>query len=86
MTIPRIAGLAALASILAACASTHAPIVGRPPIPPEVPKEFVHFHDATIGVGDVAPDFTLPTAEGFDDVTLSALRGRPVVLVFASHT
>jgi peroxiredoxin Q/BCP len=33
-------------------------------------------------VGDVAPDFTLPTATG-GEVTLSQFRGaRPVVLVF----
>jgi thioredoxin-dependent peroxiredoxin len=31
--------------------------------------------------GDTAPDFTLPTDSG-DDLTLSALRGRPVVLYF----
>ncbi|HMS03548.1 MAG TPA: peroxiredoxin [Gemmatimonadaceae bacterium] len=32
-------------------------------------------------VGELAPDFTLPTDSG-DDLTLSALRGRPVVLFF----
>jgi peroxiredoxin Q/BCP len=32
-------------------------------------------------VGDLAPDFTLPTDSG-DDLTLSSLRGRPVVLFF----
>jgi len=39
-----------------------------------------------IGVGDLAPDFTLPgtdfTPEGHRDYTLSEYRGRPVVLVF----
>lgn len=39
-----------------------------------------------IGVGDPAPDFTLPgtdgTPEGHRDVTLSSFRGQPVVLVF----
>lgn len=39
-----------------------------------------------IGVGDEAPDFTLPgtdfTPEGHRDYTLSDYRGRPVVLVF----
>jgi thioredoxin-dependent peroxiredoxin len=38
------------------------------------------------GVGDVAPDFTLPgtdfTPDGHRDYTLSAYRGRPVVLAF----
>ncbi len=31
--------------------------------------------------GDLAPDFTLPTDSG-DELTLSSLRGRPVVLYF----
>jgi hypothetical protein len=86
MTTSRAAFLAASAFSLAACASSGGPIVGRPPIPPEVPSEYVHFADAVVGKGDMAPDFTLPSTEAFDDVTLSALRGRPVVLVFASHT
>ena len=34
-----------------------------------------------IAVGQEAPDFTLPNEDG-EDVTLSALRGAPVVLVF----
>jgi thioredoxin-dependent peroxiredoxin len=34
-----------------------------------------------IGVGDTAPDFTLPDQDG-EPVTLSALRGKPVVLYF----
>ncbi len=32
-------------------------------------------------VGDLAPDFTLPTDSG-EELTLSSLRGRPVVLFF----
>lgn len=36
---------------------------------------------ADLHVGDVAPDFTLPRSGG-GTVTLSALRGRPVVLYF----
>ena len=35
----------------------------------------------TIHVGDQAPDFTLPTATG-EPLTLSSLRGRPVVVYF----
>lgn len=34
-----------------------------------------------LSIGDLAPDFTLPTDSG-DDLTLSSLRGRPVVLFF----
>ena len=36
---------------------------------------------ARLAVGDVAPDFTLPTDTG-EQVTLSALRGRKVVVYF----
>ncbi len=34
-----------------------------------------------LAVGDTAPDFTLPTDTG-DELTLSSLRGRPVVMYF----
>ena len=34
-----------------------------------------------VDVGDAAPDFTLPT-DGDGEVTLSSLRGKPVVLYF----
>lgn len=38
-------------------------------------------------VGEMAPDFTLKTADGKRSVTLSSFRGkRPVVLVFGSFT
>lgn len=36
---------------------------------------------ANVNVGDTAPDFTLKNQDN-EDVTLSALRGKPVVLVF----
>ncbi|PZC47301.1 MAG: Peroxiredoxin [Chloroflexi bacterium] len=36
-------------------------------------------------VGDVAPDFTLPLAEG-EQIALSALRGKPVMIEFGSIT
>jgi len=39
------------------------------------------------GIGDVAPDFTLPRQDGVTTVTLSEFRGKkPVVLVFGSFT
>ncbi len=85
MTIPRLALLAVLALASAACAS-QGPIVGRPPIPPGVPEEFLHFTDASVARGQIAPDFALPTPVGEGTISLSSLRGRPVVLVFASHT
>lgn len=40
-----------------------------------------------LAVGDLAPDFTLPTQDRRAEVTLSSFRGRrPVVLVFGSYT
>lgn len=76
--------LAALPLALAACASR--PLTGRPPIPPGVDPEHLHFSDARVGRGDEAPDFTLPYARGEGALRLSSLRGRPVVLVFGSWT
>ena len=38
-------------------------------------------NDAMPKEGDVAPDFTAPTDTG-EHLTLSSLRGRPVVLFF----
>ena len=41
----------------------------------------------TLQTGEMAPDFTLPTADKKSEVRLSSLRGRlPVVLVFGSYT
>jgi hypothetical protein len=84
MTISRLAALAVLSLASAACASQ--PITGRPPIPPGVPEEFLHFSDATAARGQPAPDFALPTPVGEGTIRLSSLRGKPVVLVFGSHT
>jgi hypothetical protein len=36
--------------------------------------------------GDVAPDFTLNTKDGKQQITMSELGGRPTALVFASYT
>lgn len=67
-----------------------------PPIPPGISADHLHFARAQVQVGDPAPDFTLPLAHGdgahgsgangAGTVTLSALRGAPVVLVFGSFT
>ena len=40
----------------------------------------------TVEVGEQAPDFRLPTLDHQSEVELSALRGKPVVLVFGSYT
>lgn len=37
-------------------------------------------------IGDIAPTFTLRTPDGQKEVTLSSLRGKPVVLIFGSFT
>jgi cytochrome oxidase Cu insertion factor (SCO1/SenC/PrrC family) len=37
-------------------------------------------------VGDAAPHFTLKDVQGKRDVTLSDLKGKPVVLIFGSCT
>jgi hypothetical protein len=40
----------------------------------------------TLEVGQVAPDFSLSTADRAATVSLSSFRGRPVALVFGSYT
>jgi cytochrome oxidase Cu insertion factor (SCO1/SenC/PrrC family) len=37
-------------------------------------------------VGDAAPDFTIKDVQGKQSVTLSELKGKPVVLLFGSCT
>ncbi|MBW2242077.1 MAG: hypothetical protein JRH01_08820 [Deltaproteobacteria bacterium] len=37
-------------------------------------------------VGEFAPDFELPAARGDGRARLSALRGKPVALIFGSYT
>jgi len=37
-------------------------------------------------LGEDAPDFTLPTHDGKETITLSKLRGKPVILIFGSFT
>ena len=73
--------LLALTLLLAAgCASSF------PSPPPGVDPEHVHFEKAVARVGAPAPDFTLRGSDGHGAVTLSELRGKPVVLVFGSFT
>jgi len=40
----------------------------------------------TVQPGEMAPDFRLPALDHQSEVQLSALRGKPVVLVFGSYT
>lgn len=37
-------------------------------------------------LGEAAPDFTLPTHDGKETITLSKSRGKPVILIFGSFT
>jgi hypothetical protein len=57
-----------------------------PTPPPHVDPAHLHFARAQVRVGDQAPDFTLSRIDGSGETTLSALRGRPVVLAFGSFT
>jgi len=60
------------------------------PEPEEVLSMFfrgeVGLWEAGPRLGDEAPDFTLPTHDGSQSVTLSQSRGKPVILVFGSFT
>ena len=47
---------------------------------------WVQARAGTVNPGDMAPNFTLPTVDHKSEVELSALRGKPVVLVFGSYT
>lgn len=40
----------------------------------------------TLQVGDPAPDFKLKSKDGKQEVQLSKLRDKPVVLIFGSYT
>ena len=48
-------------------------------------KERAYFQKEVAKAGDPAPDFTLPILGG-DEVTLSSLRGKPVMIEFGSVT
>lgn len=51
------------------------------------PRMWLWARRGTLSPGDLAPDFTLPTLDRRERVTLSSHRGRrPVVLVFGSYT
>ena len=51
------------------------------------PRMWLWARGGTLSEGELAPDFTLPTLDQKEQVTLSSHRGRrPVVLVFGSYT
>ena len=47
---------------------------------------FLNPRPGTLKVGDAAPDFEIKDADGKKDIKLSALKGKPVVLIFGSCT
>ena len=51
-----------------------------------VDPEHIHFEETELVEGMAAPDFTLPLYDGRGEVSLSELRGKPVVLIFGSYT
>ena len=79
--IPWNVAILAGAALVSGCASS-----GPPPVPPGIDPAHVHFWEPAVGRGDPAPDFTLPRADGRGELTLSSLRGRPVLLIFGSYT
>jgi hypothetical protein len=83
---------AAALAAAAGCRSVPARTAMDPDAPPNLPfmarldPAHLHFTRSQVQLGDVAPDFTLPRVDGTGDLTLSSLRGRPIVLVFGSFT
>jgi len=71
--------LAVALMLMSGCASFPSP-------PPGVNPEHVHFEKAVAAQGEPAPEFTLNGSDGHGAVTLSDLRGKPVVLIFGSFT
>jgi len=80
--------LAALAAAgcAAPAAGGRAPVDPRTMVPPEVRREWLHFAEPVVSVGDAAPGFALPTPDGSAVLSLDLYRGRPLVLLFGSWT
>ena len=57
-------------------------LLGQTPRPAQRPR----INQGTLQDGDAAPDFTLQDTEGKNELRLSDLREKPVVLVFGSCT
>ncbi len=82
MSRPFAAALALLGAVVVSGCASHRP----PKVPPGIDPAHLHFADPVAEEGDPAPDFTLPLADGSGTLTLSALRGKPVLLAFGSYT
>ncbi len=68
----------ALVLFLTGCQATSQPSPGASPTPPPTsPTRF----SVGVGLGNLAPDFTLKNLEG-QDISLSSLRGKPVLINF----
>jgi thiol-disulfide isomerase/thioredoxin len=69
---------------LAACVFIVWPLFGQTPRFPKAPRPKIS--QGSLNNGDAAPDFSLRAVDGKSEVTLSQLRGKPVVLIFGSCT
>lgn len=85
-TMPGIALLVLVGTVGAALAAEPAPTGAAAPPDAAARQKFDRRQEGTLKVGDVAPDFTVQDIDGKQSITLSALRGKPVVLVFGSCT
>lgn len=68
-------------SLLVCVAATAIPSWAGPSNRPEDRRR-----EGDLKVGDPAPDFTVQDLQGQQSVKLSALRGKPVALIFGSCT
>jgi hypothetical protein len=83
--------LAAMFAVMRQPPERFGKIMARFPMPAMMLLPFETMWNAArggaLGVGDQAPDFSLPLADHSADIRLSAFRGqKPVVLVFGSYT
>ena len=73
-------------SFLEDVAAAIASFPGGGPTPKARSEEDLLRDEKTPNVGELAPDFELATLDGDARVRLSALRGKPVGLIFGSYT
>lgn len=77
-------------ALVVACVAYQVATINRPPppyVPPEVLANIKAAHARSPQVGQLAPEFSLTTAEGSGRVSLASLHEKkPVVLVFGSYT
>ncbi len=83
----RIFALRGLAAGLCVCQLLSTALAQQKNGEPRRPGRESPRREGTLKAGDPAPDFTLATLDGKQQVTLSGFRGkRPVALIFGSYT